>query len=196
MVAESAYLELLTIHPFRDANGRISRALYEKLKEKKEIIFVHPVLYRLHTDNLVYRICHEEYRRKNRVIVETDIFWKNAIDWSYEVTREIMAKCLAYDTMHNEIVNNNQLSLNELMVLDVLVHYGYASTLTISKLTLLQPENVSKLLRRLFKLKIVQKLDVKVPSNEELFGLAKLVDLWSELDSIILGKYYKDYHET
>ena len=185
--AKLAYLELLTIHPFDDANGRFARALLESLLPNNDPIFIHPSLYRLGTNTKFYAKMHYQYRYSGTFseATLTDKYWVNCEKWAakyQEYCKNLIAKSIASLEKKINYANSSNLLLSTLALL---INNPIVTERYLAKTFSLEKHQVSDLISTLIARGILTKYRTRTNEKIDIYVSDEVMEMYHLLDQMI-----------
>lgn len=178
--------QLLNIHPFRDANGRLARIFLQAELEKKYSEIVHPCLYRLNNNNnKTYIDAIRSTLNPSRLSQPMHCFWTSSLDWS-DKTKQKMYQVLASGKSQlnsrlgmNYISGDGRKVLDYLWIQPIICEVGLQSRFNWSFAAC---QNV---IQELVVAKVLEPRRLRSPDRAVIYDCSLIFNIWQELDDLV-----------
>ena len=189
--AISCYAGFLLLHPFMDANGRMSRIIYEKLMNDSDKHFVHLSLYRMSTEVAYYQDAVLAFNKKPQAGLDHP-YWQKAHRWTIQYKQKV-AEIL---TKTNATLASKY-ALSPLNEQDkVLLTLLWTKPLVTSEIIINElgfTTNATKnSLNKLMYLGILKSYKLRDLDKEQIFVCESIFTAWKDLDELIFSNNITD----
>jgi Fic family protein len=174
----------LLIHPFKDANGRTSRVIYDALISKKQDDFVPLSIYRLGSKKGTYGEAIIAFNSSETAGCN-NLYWRSAAKWCEEYHKQATLILL-----NTKSIINNKISLSPLNQFDckILNHLWTQPVLNIAYVVkeLSFPfEDTINSINKLKNLNILKQFKTKDSKEQFVFLCEDVINAWTTLDDLV-----------
>ncbi|ESP92271.1 Fic family protein [Pseudoalteromonas luteoviolacea] len=180
-----SFMELLSIHPFQDANGRVARA-FHIAQERKMGIQVPATLYRYkHGENELYIGEAHNFKASPKTYLTNTEFWQRAYDWSDFATEKILELIKNAKNILDTQTLLTPLNSVDISIIKHLWQQPITTQAYISQTLDLPIYDVGKSINTLVSYNILQPSRIKKRTLQPVYHNVALVNLYKNVEKLL-----------